>query len=465
LKITKEETASREVVLNIEVEEEDIAPYLSQAARRVGQRVRIPGFRQGKAPRSMVENVVGKEAIREEALDLLMGPKVREAMEQEGVEPYALPQVEMVEHDPVVLKAVTPVRPSVDLGDYKSVRVEPESKVVEDKEVDEVVERLRYDSAPWEPVDRPAKFGDLLTIDVDGWLENKRISQERSVDYVLRQDSTLPLKGFSVHLEGLGKEQEKEFDLTIPEDYPDPAMVGKECRFKVNVHEVKEKKLPELDDEFAKTLGEDYQTIDALRDRVREDLQRALDREEAQRVQQETVKKLLELAKVEYSPLLIEREVEYQWDRREQALKQNRMDMDMYLTQMGKTEDEMREELRASAEQDLNRSLVLGKVAEEEKLEVTDEEMEQELDAMAVRSPSNASSMRAVFSSPDGRRTVENMVLTRKVMERLQEIAQGKADGAEAAGVEEVASAEEEKEPEEEKKPEAEGGKTDGNEA
>ena len=452
MKITKEETASREVVLNIEVEEEDIVPYISQAAQRLGQRVRIPGFRQGKAPRSMVENVVGREVIREEALDLLMGPKVREAMEKEGVEPYALPQVELVGRDPVVLKAVTPVKPSVDLGDYRSVRVESESKVVEEKAVDAVVERLRYDAAPWEPVDKPASFGDLLTIDVDGWLENKRISQERSVDYVLRQDSKAPLKGFSVHLEGLAKGAEKEFNLTIPQDYPDPTMIGKECRFKVRVLEVKEKRLPDLDDDFARSLGGEYPTLDALKRKVRQDLQQALDQEEAQRVQEEAMKKLLEQARVEYSPLLVEREVEYQWERREQALKQNRMDMDMYLAQMGKTKEEMRAELQGAAERDLTRSLVLGKLAEEEKLEVTEEEVDQELDAMAARSPETAAGLREVFSSPDGRRTIRNRLLTRKVMERLREIALGRTDGVEARSAEE------------EERRENQGGNADGNE-
>ncbi len=458
MKITKEETPSREVVLNIEMEGEDLEPYLVQAARRLGQRVSIPGFRQGKAPRALVENFLGREAIHEEAVDLLIAPTVEKALDQEGVEPFALPQVEVVSQEPVVLKALAPLKPEVELGDYKQIRVDSSEIEVTDQQVDEAIEGLRYDSSPWEPVEREARFGDLLTIDVDGWMDGQRITQDRSVNYVLRSDARLPLPGFAVHLEGLKGEEEKEFTLTVPEDYPDKSAVGKECRFKVKVLEVRAKQLPPLDDEFARSLGEDYESLEALREKVRQNLLEAAERGEEQRVQEEALSRLLEQAVVTHSPLLVEREVDRQLERREQALKQNRMDMDTYLSQVGKTGEEIREELREGVQRDLVRSLVLGHLAEDEKLEVSSEEVEEEIESISSRSKENAGPVRDIFSSSEGRRSVENMLLTRKVMARLREIATGALEEAAPDAPESQGDGEE-------KEPEAEGGKPDGEQA
>jgi trigger factor len=459
LKIAREETPSCEVVLNIEVEEEDIKPYLSQAMRRLGGRVRIPGFRQGRAPAVMLQNVLGPELIREEAIDLLIGPTVQKALEQEKVEPFALPQVDLASHEPLVLKATTPVKPSVNLGDYKSIRVEPKTTPVEDKNVDEVISKLQYDSSPWEPAEREAKFGDLLNMDVDGWVEGRRVTQDKAVNYVLRQENTLPLKGFAVHLEGLKKDGEKEFTLNVPEDYPDKSMVGKECRFKVKVLEVKEKKLKALDDEFARSLSESFESLAALRDKVRADLQEHMDRDERQRVEKEAASQLVKQAIVQFSPLLVEREVDRQMERREQLLKQNRVDMDSYLAQIGKSQEEIREELRKGTREELTQSLVLGKLAEEEKLTIESGEMEGELETMVSRAGNDAASVRDMFSSAEGRRSLSNMLLTRKVMERLWQYAAGKNVGT-APPADEVQQQESEQ-----TKIEPEGGKADGNAA
>ena len=460
MKITKEETTSREVVLNIELEEEDLEPYLAQAARRLGQRVRIPGFRQGKAPRAMVVNMLGPEIIREEAIDLLVGPTVQKALEEQEIDPFALPQVEIESQEPIVLKAVTPTKPSVDLGNYKEIKVEPEVSTVEDEKIDEVIERYRYDSAPWEPVERPAELGDLLTIDVDGWIDEQRISEEKNIDYVLREENVRPFAGFADQLVGTSTDEEKEFTLTVPEEYPDPSMVGKECQFKVKVLDIKAKNLPDLDDEFAKSVGEGQETMEALRDKVQEDLQAALDREEERRVEEEVLGQVVEQAVIEYSPLLLDREVDRQMERREEALKQNRMDMESYLAQVGKSEDEVREELRDAVRRDFERSLVMEQLVEEESVEVTPEQIDQEIEDMAARSRNEGDAMRNMFSTPDGRRTIENMLITRQVMERLRLSALGSVPETEPEPSEESADSGEE----EEKATEAEGGITDGNE-
>jgi trigger factor len=260
-------------------------------------------------------------------------------------------------------------------------------------------------------------------MDVDGWMETRRITEDRGVDYVLRQENRLPMPGFPVYLEGLEKDQEKEFTLTVPDDYPNKDFVGKECRFRVKVLEIKEKKLPELDDEFARSLGEGFESMEALRERVQGDLQAEAEREEEQRVQEEVVSMLVEQAKVEFSPLMMEREVDQQMERRRRALDQNRIAMEAYLSTVGKSEEELREEMRTEVRERFVRSLVLGKVAEVEEIEVASDEVDQEIESVTSRSGDNAASAREVFSSEGGRRSLENMLLTRKVLERLREIA------------------------------------------
>jgi len=425
LKTAKEETPSREAILNVELEEADLEPFLAQAARRAGQRVSIPGFRQGKAPRALVENFVGREAIREEAVELLVGPMVQKALDEEGVEVFDLPQVEVTSQEPVVLKVVAPLKPLVELGDYKDIRVETNDVVPTLEQTEEVIERLRYESCPWEPAERPVRFGDLLTMDVDGWMEGRRITQDRGIDYVLRQENRLPLPGFAVHLEGLNRDQVKEFTLTVPEDYPDKSAVGKECRFSVKVLEIKEKRLPEMDDEFARGLGNGYESMEALREKVKQDLKAAAEREEERRVQEEALSKLVEQANVELSPLLVEREAEHQMERRKRALQENRVDMDAYLSSVGKSEEELGEEIRTQAHDRLVRSLLLDKVAEEEKIEVSSQEIDEEIESVTSHSEGDATSVQNLFSSEEGRRSLRNVMLTRKVMGRLGEIATG----------------------------------------
>jgi len=369
-----------------------------------------------------VENFVGREAIREEAVELLVGPMVQKALEEEGVEAFDLPQVEVTSQEPVVLKVVAPLKPLVGLGDYKGIRVETNDIEPTSEQTEEVIERLRYESCPWEPAERAVRFGDLLTMDVDGWMEGRRITEDRGIDYVLRQENRLPLPGFAVHLEGLNRDQVKEFTLTVPEDYPDKSAVGKECRFRVKVLEIKEKRLPELDDEFARGLGDGYESMEALREKVRQNLKVAAEREEERRVQEEALLKLVEQANVELSPLLVEREAEHQMERRRRALQENRVDMDTYLSRVGKSEEELREEVRAQAQDRLVRSLVLDKVAEEEKIEVSPQEIDEEVESMTSQSEGDATSVRNVFSSEEGRRSLRSVLLTRKVMERLKEI-------------------------------------------
>ena len=422
MKITREEGSPREAVLNIELAPEDVDPYLDRAYRRVVSRVQIPGFRKGKAPRSILENFMGRDALLREALDFMVPESIEQATKSEGLDAFAQPDVELLELDPVSIKAVVPLAPEVDLGDYRSIRKRQEPVLVSEKQVDQVVEHLRDRSTPWEPAERPIRFGDLVTLDLEGTVEGKQVAKDEAVDFVPRQDNPSPLPGFSVHLEGMAQGEEKEFTLPIPQDDKDASLAGKECRFRVKVLEVKEKRLPELDDDFAKSVGEGYESLEDMRSKLRERLTAEAENSSRQSFQEALVEEVVTGAQVEMSPLLVEREVEHLLHEQERALKDRRMDMDAYLQQVGKSQDEIKDELRTQAQERLVRVLVLRELAAKEDIEVEPQEVDAEVEQMSSSSGDSGEALRRAFSSPNGRSSLSSAILRRKVLERLEEI-------------------------------------------
>ena len=200
-----------------------------------------------------------------ESLDSILQESLDRALKEEDLECFGEPDVELVEIDPFSFKAVVPLEPVVELGDFRSIRLEPEPVEVTEEQVDKFIERMRYDAAPWEPVERPVKFDDLVALDVDGYIEGNQVADDKGVDFIPTKDSPMPFPGFSVYLEGMQADESKEFTLKVPEENPDNTIAGKDCRFNVKVLGIKEKVLPELDDEFAKGVGDGYESLEALR--------------------------------------------------------------------------------------------------------------------------------------------------------------------------------------------------------
>ena len=424
MKVTKEEPASREVVLNIELDSEDVEPYLDRSYRRMVNRVQIPGFRKGKAPRTLVENYLGKEAMIRDSLDYIAQQSIEKAIENEQLEVFGDPDVEVVEINPPSFKATVSLEPIVDLGAFRSLRMKPEPVEVTDEQVSEIIEQMRYESAPWEPVERPIKFGDLITLDVDGFIDGQQVADDREVEFIPQQDNPMPFTGFSVHLEGVSKGQEKEFTLPIPEDYPDESIQGKECRFKVTIHEIKEKALPEVDDEFAKGIGEGYESVDALKQNVLDNLTSQAERASQREFQEAALQKVIDGANIEMASITTNREIDNMLENRAEALRSRRISMDDYLRSASKTEEELREELRSSAEERVTRFLVLRQLAKEEDLAVEDEDIDAEVDTISGGQSESAESLRQALSTDSARASVASAILSRKVLERLSEIVQ-----------------------------------------
>ena len=418
MKVSTEKIQGSQVVLTIEADKEEMDKSLDRAYRRLAAKTAVPGFRKGKAPRPMLERYLGRDALVEEAANLLMAESYDKALEEHKVDAIARPKVEVLQVEPLSFKATVPVRPTVELGDYHEIKFIPETVVVTDEEVTEAQERLRQTRATWEPVEREAKFEDLLNIDVEGTAQGKVVVSEKGGWYPLSPGPSSSLPGFSEQLEGAKKGEERAFTLKLSQEFGE--LTGQDCSFKVLVNEIKQKNLPDLDDEFAKSLGRGIETIDALKEKVFADIKSEKERMERRRLEDKAIEALVAISRLEYPEILVQNEIDRLIDERKQYLGE-RDSLENYLKNVKKTEEEFRNELKPKAEDMIKRSLVLEKLGEVEKIEVSDAEVDAEVERIAQQSADER--VRQVFSSQSGRESLRRNIYMRKIIDRLAEIA------------------------------------------
>ena len=424
--VTTESSSSTEVILNIAMDAADEEPFVARSYRRTVGNLSIPGFRKGKAPRSVVENHVGRQALLREALDYMIPETLNRALQDQGLQAFIEPQVEMLEWEPVSFKAVIPLEPAVDLGDFRQLRLEKAAAEVSAEQIDQMLERLRREMTPWEPAERPARFGDLLNLTVRGVMDGEEIISDDGVDFIPEPGNVLPFPGFAPYLEGLTEGSEKEFVMTVPADYPRPEFAGKEVAFQVTAFSIKEKNLPELDDEFAKGVGEGFDTMADLRADIAQQLNDDAEQRADYEFQELALARVLGQATIDLSDLVVAREVQAMVEERDRMLRNQRLDLDTYLTYAGKTPEEFRGELRPEAIERLERMLVVRQVVKEEELEVTTEEIQQEIETtLENTADERKAAVRRLLNTEEQRNAIYNSMLTRKAMQRLVSIVQG----------------------------------------
>jgi trigger factor len=423
VKVSTERIPDSQVVLEIEVEPERVEKSLEKAYRRLAQRTKVPGFRQGKAPRAMLERYLGSETIRHEALDILIPEAYRQAITEEKIEPVDLPAIEVTQEEPLVFKATVPVRPNVDLGDYRALRVEREPPGVREEHVDEQLEELRHRYALLEPVERAVQAGDMVRAEVQISVDGRQVYDEDDAEFRLRPGAAVLLPGFAEALRGSEKGLRREFSLEVPADYPQRSLAGKSCLCSVLVKEIKEERLPELADAFAREVGEGFPSLAALRERLAADLREAAERESDGAYREKVVDAIVAAATLEFPPQLVEREVDRLLQDRASA--SGAADVEAYLRDMRKPEEELRQELRWEASQRVQRSLVLSKLAEAEGITVGKDDIDAEIERLAASAGPRAAEVRRMFAGRRGREALEGSLFTRRTLERLVAIASG----------------------------------------
>jgi trigger factor len=436
LNITAERIPDSQVLLTIEVDPERVEKSMDQAYRRVVPRVRVPGFRPGKAPRRVLERHVGREALLQEALDKLVPEVVDEAVKAQELQMIDRPDLEISSLDPVVIKATIPVRPTIDLGAYRDIRIEAESVTVDEAEIEKTIEGLRRRYATIEPVERPVQEGDRVRVNITGEVEGRRVLTQEDAELAIRPDALSSVPGVYERILGMSKGESAEFDAELPADYSRSDLAGKPIHYSLSVHDVKAEILPDLDDEFAKEVGEGFASVDALRERVTADIRSRLEDEAKRKLQEQALDALVSGATLEFPPQLVEREIDHMLrDIVRPAPGADGKAMERFLQQVGRSEASLRNEFRSAAADRVKRTLALSKLTEIEGIEVSAADVEQELNTLAGAT-SESAQLRQLFDTPSGRDMIERQLQTRRTLDRLAQIARGEAPALDAAPAE-----------------------------
>ncbi|MGB5925741.1 MAG: trigger factor [Dehalococcoidia bacterium] len=421
MKVSTENLENCRITLNIEAEASELDKSLDEAYHHLVKEVSVPGFRRGKAPRVILEQHIGKRALLEEALEHLVPQLYKQAIQSKDLEPIAEPELEITQTEPLIFKAIVSLKPEVKLGDYHGIRLDASPEIeVTDKEVAAAMEELRKEQGAWVPAERPAEVGDLVTINIRANVVGKPWLDHKDILYEMNKDSRSPVPGFASCLQDAERNKEKTFNLPIPDDYPIREMGGKEASFRVTISEIKEKQLPELNDELAKGAG--YGGLEDMKEKVAAHLRTKAEARNRLELEQKALDALLEMSDVNYPPILEDEEID--GFLKSEAQRLGFKEIADYLKRAGKTEEEIRQELRPMAEKRLVQGLVLGKLAEDEKIEITASEVDNKMEEI-INDAGDKEKARQVFSLPQFKQSIEQSLHTQKTMERLLQIAVG----------------------------------------
>lgn len=379
VKIETEHKPGSQVVVSVEVPAEQVTTSIEQAYLRLAARVRIPGFRPGKAPRPMVEREIGWERLRREAIDLLLPTAYNAALDEAGLDPIDVPRVEVEQFDrglPFRFKATLSVKPEVRLGAYRDIRVSRPRTEISPAQVDEALERLRSRYAELHTADRPVAKGDFLTADIHTLKAGAVLIGESQRDATIEVDSERLLPNLADGLIGQVVGQERDIVVTLPADYPKADLAGSTVTFRIAVKSIKERRLPPLDDELARLVGRG-QTLAELRQEVEDDLREAAARADQQRFEHDVLKALEDRTEVELPEALVNREVARQVRELELRLQEQGIRLDRYLEYTNTSLDVLRAERRPQAAQKARLELALEAVAAREGLTVSDAEISE----------------------------------------------------------------------------------------
>jgi trigger factor len=411
--------------VEVEVPAEDVARATSRAARALAREMRLPGFRKGKAPPSLVIQRIGFAAVLEEAIREALPEWYERALLESGITPIGDPSIEMVstpdaEGEPLEFKFEVGVRPQAELGEYKGLEVGRKETDVADEIVDTEVERLQQGFARLEPVERAAKEGDALLIDFEGSVDGQAFQGGKAEDYLLELGSGNLIPGFEEQLLGAEPGKGVKVEVTFPEDYPNEDLAGEEAVFDVQVKEVREKILPELDDEFASDASE-FETLAELRADIREKVGSALDSRAEEDFRIAAVDAAVDLATVEVPDDLVTARATERWERMERQLAQRGMDPNQFLQMQGKTREELIEESKPDALRELKREAVVTAVADAEGIEVTDEELVEALEHSAEHERTTPEKLLERLRANGRDAMIEDDIRARKAIELIAE--------------------------------------------
>ncbi|MWC28719.1 trigger factor [Paenibacillus sp. MMS18-CY102] len=424
MKATWEKIDTNLVSLNVEVGAEQVTEALDKAFKKVVQKVNVPGFRKGKVPRGIFESKFGVESLYQDAIDIILPDVYAAAVNEAGILPVDRPEIDVEQFakgQTFKFSAKVTVKPEVKLGDYKGLEVPSAEAVVTEEEVNEELNRLQQRHAELNVIDEgTVESGDTAVIDFDGSVDGVPFEGGKSERYSLEIGSGSFIPGFEDQVIGLGTGDFKDVEVTFPESYHVADLAGKAAIFKVKLHEIKRKVLPALDDEFAKDVSE-FETLAEYKEDLQGKLKERKAKENEATRETAVVEKAAEAAEIEIPQAMVNTETDFMLKDFENRLRMQGMNLELYFQFSGQNEAALREQMRGDAEKRVRNNLVLEAIAKAEGIEVSEEDVNAELETLSKAYNRPADELRDIFSRNGNLDNLKEDVSLRKTIKFLLE--------------------------------------------
>jgi trigger factor len=416
-------------VLTVEVDAEKVNESLDSAFKKVVKQVNVPGFRKGKMPRPLFEKRFGVESLYQDAIDLMLPDAYTAAIEETGIDPVDRPEIDVEQIEKgksFIFTAKVIVKPEVKLGEYKGIEVEKFDTTVTDEDVDNEIKGLQEKQAELVVKEEgKAELGDTVVMDFEGFVDDEAFEGGKADNYSLELGSGQFIPGFEEQLVGLGTGESKDVEVSFPEEYHATELAGKPAVFKVTLHEIKGKELPELDDEFAKDVDDEVETLDALKEKIKSRLEHDKKHQEEHHIQDTVVEKATAASEIDVPEIMFENEVDRMLQEFEQRLQMQGMNLELYFQFSGQNEQALRDQMKEEAEQRVRGSLTLEAIGKAENIEASEEELNEELEKMSSQYNMTVENIRAALGNLDAlkgdivaRKTVQFLVDNSKTVEK-----------------------------------------------
>ncbi|QUM68026.1 trigger factor [Staphylococcus delphini] len=417
---TWEKKEGNEGLLQVSVPAEEVDKALDQAFKKVVKQLNVPGFRKGKVPRQIFEQRFGVEALYQDAVDILLPKAYSEAVQETGINPVDQPEIEVTQIEkgqPFTFDATVIVEPEVQLGDYKGLEIEKQNTEVTEEEFNKAVEQ-RLDAMTDMVVkeDGQVEEGDTVNLDFDGYVDGEQFEGGQAEGYDLEIGSGMFIPGFEEQLVGLKVGEEKDVEVTFPEEYHAEELAGKPAVFKTKINEIKAKEVPELDDELASELDSNANNVAEFKANLRQQLeeQKKTDAENAQK--EEAITLATDNATIDIPEAMVRTEQDRMMSEFAQRIQQQGLDLNTYFQISGQSEDDLREQMKEDAELRVKTNLTLAAIADAENIEVTDEDVDKELETMSEQFNISVEDIKKTLGNTD---LVKNDVRVKKVIDLL----------------------------------------------
>jgi trigger factor len=424
MKANWEKLENNQGVLTIEVEQDQVQNAVDLAFKKVVKQVNLPGFRKGKVPRKIFESRFGVESLYQDALEILFPEVYGQAVKETGIDPVDRPEVNVEKMDndgEWVIKATVTVKPEVQLGEYKGVSIEPKEFAVTEEAVEEELKKMQERVAQLQVIeDGVVENGDFAIIDFEGFVDGVAFEGGKGENYSLEIGSNTFIPGFEEQLAGAKQGEEKEIQVTFPEDYHSKDLAGKAATFKVKVNEVKRKNLPAIDDEFVKDVSE-FETLEELKADIKNKLEQKAEEDKENYIRQAIIEKVAANATIDIPEIMVEHEVDHMVRDFEQRLAYQGINLELYYQFTGLDEEKLRAQMKEDAASRVRNSLTLEAIAKQESVEPTEEDIEEEFNNLAEMYKRPVEEIRQFFAAQDQLEGIKNDIRIRKTIDLLAE--------------------------------------------